>query len=101
MADESDIALGVMLVANSQSNGIATFHRSKKEIPALVNLDNQNLSQSLTRPSEPMWHQLLRNIKSHYQADGNYIQIGYLIHVPRRGYQITKAGKAKLKALGY
>lgn len=100
MAEESDIALGVMRIANNQPNGIATFHRAKKEIPTLVNLNNNNLAPSLTRPGEPMWHQLLRNIKSHYEAEGNYIQLGYLQHIPRVGYRITQTGKVHLAAAG-
>ncbi len=98
MADESDIALAVMRIAASQPNNVATFYRSKKEIPNLVTLSNQNMAPSQTRPGEPMWHQLIRNIQSHHDANGNYIQLNYLRHVPRVGYQITQAGKAHLKA---
>lgn len=44
-----------------------------------------------------MWHQLIRNIKSHYNAEGNFIAEGYLKHVPKRGYQVTSAGVEYLK----
>lgn len=100
MATENDIALGVMRIADAQTNGIATYPRLKREISALVPLSAQNTAPSGTRNGEPMWHQLLRNIKSHSDADGNYIAIGYLRHIPRRGYEITRLGRARLRALG-
>ena len=101
MADESDIALAVMRIADQQKNGVATFPRSKREVPIIVKLDKQNTSPSQTRNGEPMWHQLLRNIQSHHKSVGNYINLGYLIHVPRVGYQITASGRKHLRSLGY
>lgn len=101
MAEESDVALAVMRIAASQASGLATLYRAKREIPNLIALSKANLAQSATRPREPMWHQLIRNIKSHDKNDGNYIQLGYLEHVPRVGYKITKKGQAYLKASGY
>lgn len=101
MAEEADVALAVMRIAASQANGIATLYKARKDIPNLIVLSKANLAQSETRPREPMWHQLIRNIKSHDKNDGNYIQLGYLEHVPRVGYKITKKGQAFLKANGY
>ena len=101
MADETEVAKAVMRIAASQANGIATFFRAKKEIPNLIPLSKDNLAGSLTRPGEPMWHQLLRNIKSHDKTDGNYIQLGYLRHVRGVGYEITHQGRARLKAKGF
>jgi hypothetical protein len=101
MADETEIAVAVMRVAANQANGVATFPRAKREIPNLINLSRQNLAGSTTRNGEPMWHQLLRNIKSHYRDDTNFIYLGYLQHVPGIGYSITKKGAAYLKANGF
>ena len=101
MAEESDVALAVMRIAAGQPNGITTLHRAKRDVPNLIALSATNLSQSTKRPREPMWHQLIRNIKSHDKSDGNYIQLGYLEHVPRVGYKITSKGQAFLKANGY
>ena len=39
-----------------------------------------------------MWHQIVRNIKSHAGEANNYITMGYLEHVKRTGYKITAAG---------
>jgi hypothetical protein len=101
MAEESDVALAVMRIAALQANGITTFYKAKKDIPNLIALSATNLSQSIPRHPEPMWHQLIRNIKSHDKSDGNYIQLGYLEHVPRVGYKITPKGQAFLKKNGY
>jgi hypothetical protein len=96
MAQERDIALGVMQIAASQSNGLCTFKRAYREMPSRVNLSSANLAPSVTRPGEPMWHQIVRNIKSHDQTSGNFIANGLLVHVPRIGYRITDAGRRAL-----
>jgi hypothetical protein len=99
MAQERDIAFGVMSIAGGQQSGICTFRRAFAEIPQHVGLSARNLAASATRPGEPMWHQLVRNIKSHDAASGNFIADGYLEHVPRVGYRITPAGRALLQRL--
>lgn len=99
-ATENDVALAVMQIAAGQTNGICTFNRARSDVPKYVKMTAGDLSPSTTRAGEPMWHQLIRNIKSHHAADGNFIAAGYLQHVPRRGYQITTAGRSHLKKLG-
>lgn len=97
---ENDVALAVLQIAASQPNDICTFNRARAEVPKYVNFAAADLRCSVTRRREPMWHQLIRNIKSHYTAEGNFIAEGYLQHMPRRGYQATAAGKAYLKKRG-
>lgn len=99
-ATENEVALAVMQIAAGQPNQICTFNRARKQVPNYVKLSAGDLAQSTTRTNEPMWHQLIRNIKSHYGADGNFINDGLLAHVPRRGYQVTKAGLSDLKKRG-
>lgn len=98
---ENDIAFGVLQIANAHPKGIATFKRLYQEIPRVVTLNNVDWRPSQTRKGESMWHQIVRNIKSHYNITGNYINIGYLIHVPRVGYKITDDGRRYLKSKGY
>ena len=95
MADTSEhvIAEAVLRVAEREKNGIATFKRLYLEIPSLVALSADDLAGSRTRNGEPMWRQIVRNIKSHDKADGNAISEGWLVHVPRVGYRITDAGR--------
>jgi len=101
MASETDIAIGVMRIAAAQPNGTATYRRARRELPGLVKLNARNRDLSQTRPGEEMWHQIVRNIKSHDIAGTNYFAQGLLRHVPRVGYQITKAGRAHLTANGF
>ncbi|MFT8933513.1 hypothetical protein [Acetobacter syzygii] len=87
MADENDIALGVVKIAQA-NGGLCTFTQAYQQIPNYVKLSAANLAASTIRPGEPMWYQLVRNIKSHDTNPGNFIHDGYLIHVPDIGYKI-------------
>jgi hypothetical protein len=89
---ENQVALVVCQVAAAQQSGVATFSRLKREIPSHIRLSNADQVQSVTRPNEEMWEQQIRNIKSHWDQPGNYINDGYLEHVPRVGYRVTSAG---------
>jgi len=95
---ENDIAEAVLRIAARQQDGVATFKRLYKEIPGEVALDADDLVQSVTRPNEQMWQQIVRNIKSHYETDGNYIAEGWLESVPNVGYRITVGGRRRLAA---
>jgi len=93
---ESAIALGILRIAAAQGNGVASFHRIRKDLPDFVDLTGDDWRESDTRPGEPMWHQICRNVQSHHDQDDNYIARGYLEHVPRVGYRITAAGRQRL-----
>ena len=99
MTTEYDISVGVLRIAATRSNGVATFKRCWNEISSVVHLSSAATAQSQTRPGEEMWQQLVRNIKSHHIAEGNFIYEGLLSHVPRVGYKITAAGQAFLNNL--
>lgn len=90
---ETRISVGVLKIAAAHPKGIATFNRCRAQIPNLVKLTAADVAPSQTRNGETMWHQIVRNIKSHSDAEGNYIAEGYLEHIPRVGYRITKAGR--------
>jgi hypothetical protein len=97
MSRENQIARAVMKIADGQPSGVATFKRCYADIPKLMKLTANETAISATRPREPMWHQLVRNIRCHHDADGNFIDRGLLEHVPKVGYRITNAGRAYLK----
>ncbi len=100
-ATEADIAIASLRIAAAQPNGIATYSRLKREIPNLIKLSTEDREQSVTRPNEELWEQLIRNIKSHSETPGNIICEGYATHVPRVGYQITDAGRRYLARRGF
>jgi hypothetical protein len=100
LTSEEKIGRAVMQIASQRPNKLATFNRCRAEIPALVNLTAAERATSGPRAPEPMWHQIVRNIKSHHGADTNFIDRGLLEHVSRTGYRITPKGEAFLKKNG-
>lgn len=98
---EADVALATLQIAASRPNGTASFRRLKKELPNYLKLSAEDQAQSMTRPNEELWEQLIRNIKSHSDTPGNVICEGYATHVPRVGYRITDSGRRYLKSKGY
>jgi hypothetical protein len=93
---EHHISQATLRIADTQANGVATYKRLRAEIPKHIALSQEDWTPSETRNGEPMWHQLVRNIKSHSMIEGNYIREGWLEHVPRSGYRITPAGRRRL-----
>lgn len=93
---EYDIADAVLKVAAQSSNGIAPFKRLYEEVPKMVKLTEDDWQPSETRNGEPMWHQIVRNIQSHHEAEGNAVYEGWLTHVPRVGYKITDKGRQRI-----
>ena len=89
-----------MHIASKQPNKIATFNRCRIEIPSIVSLTIAEKAISGPRAPEPMWHQIVRNIKSHHGVETNFIDRGLLKHLSRRGYQVTPKGEAFLKSNG-
>ncbi|MBR7619976.1 hypothetical protein JKL49_11300 [Phenylobacterium sp. 20VBR1] len=87
MADEIDIARGVVQIANA-NGGLCTYKRAYREVPNHVQLSAANTAPSIKRPGEPMLHQLVRNIKSHQTMLGNFVHDGRLVHVPRVGFRV-------------
>lgn len=94
---EREISAAVIRIAAKQKNGLATFKRIYAELPNEITLSASDKLPSSTRNGEPMWHQIVRNIKSHDNTEGNAIFEGLLTHHPRVGYQVTNAGRESLK----
>lgn len=90
---EEEVALVVVQIAAERPDGIASFNRIRKELPQRYRLSTADLQPSITRRGEAMWEQKFRNIKSHFDARGNFIFEGYLEHVPRVGYRVSAAGR--------
>jgi hypothetical protein len=94
-ATENEVAFAIVQIAKGMTNAVATFHKCRREVGNHLNLSGEDRKQSTTRPNEEMWEQQIRNIKSHWEAPGNYIYEGYLEHVPKIGYKVTMAGKVR------
>lgn len=96
---ETDVATAILRIAANQRNGVCTFNQARALIPGMIKLSTEDLARSVTRRREPMWHQQIRNVQSHYKSDDNFISLGYLQHVSRTGYRITTSGQAYLDSL--
>jgi hypothetical protein len=97
---EEEVAFATCIIADQQSDGIGRYGRLKREVPNYVTLSASDVARSKTRRREPTWEQKIRNIKSHYEDEGNYIYEGYLSHIPRIGYRITDKGRNLLRSRG-
>lgn len=93
---EDDISFGVMLVAAKQSSGVASFKLLYDELHKHVQLTKEDWLPSTTRKGEPMWYQIVRNIKSHDKTEGNAVYEGWLEHIPGKGYRLTDRGRRRL-----
>ena len=94
---ENEVAFAIVQIAKTAPNGIVSFSRCRKEVPDHLSLSADDHRQSTTRPNEEMWEQQIRNIKSHYEQEGNHICEGYLEHVPKVGYRVTDAGRRRTR----
>lgn len=92
---ENEVAFAILQIAKTAPSGTVSFTRCKREIPDHLNLSAADREASPTRRNEELWEQQIRNIKSHSATEGNYICEGYLVHVPRIGYQITDSGRRR------
>lgn len=93
---EAEIAEAVLKILVGTATGDASLGYLKARIPDYVKLSAADLEESETRPGEPMWEQRLRNIKSHYKTEGNYIAEGYLTAPSRGRLRITDAGRKRV-----
>lgn len=86
---EAEIADVVEIILNERSSHAASIAELIKEIPNRIDLAAEDLAQSPTRPNEPLWHQRVRNIRSHKNSPGNAIHDGRLIAI-RGGYALAE-----------
>jgi hypothetical protein len=97
---ESEIAIAALRIAGSRPNGEVSTHLLKQMIPDYINLTPGDLNPSPTRPNEQMWHQIVGNIISHRENEGNIIGDGYADYTGT-GIRITQAGRLYLRSLGH
>jgi hypothetical protein len=90
---ENEVALIAVQIGAERKDGIASYDSLRTELPRRYRLSGVDVIQSVKRPREKMWEQKIRNIKSHYKVNGNFIHDGYLEHVPRFGYRVTVLGR--------
>ena|ERR1044072_1268847 len=82
LTTEKQIARVVEAILRERPDHKATVADLIKEIPKRIKLSPEDLEQSPTRPNEPVWHQRVRNIRSHKSSQGNAIYEGRLVAIP-------------------
>lgn len=79
---ESEIADIVIQILQDRPTREAMIAELVEEIPRRVTLSAEDLAQSPTRPTEALWEQQVRNIRSHHASPGNAIYEGKLVAIP-------------------
>jgi hypothetical protein len=97
---ERILGLAVMQVLATRPNGEASVRTLIRLVPSYVNLTVEDHEQSGTRPNEEIWEQRVRNLKSHSTTAGNVIAEGFVDHIGRGRYRLSKAGWSHLKHQG-
>jgi hypothetical protein len=86
---EAEFAEVIISILSDWPNGEASYAELIAEIPSHMTLTDDDQDPSLTRPGEPTWHQVVRNITSHQHSAGNAINDGRLIPV-RGGLRLPR-----------
>jgi transcription initiation factor IIE alpha subunit len=79
---ENEIASIVEEILRERPDRQASVAELIEEIPNRRTLSDDDLAQSPTRLNEPVWHQRVRNIRSHKGSVGNAIYEGRLVAIP-------------------
>jgi hypothetical protein len=94
---ESDLLIPTLRKLASQPNGRMSTSRLISELEILMEPTGED-AEILEGRHDTHFSQIVRNMISHKTAAGNIIAEGFAIHLgPRRGLEITEAGRLHLK----
>ncbi|MCH4560373.1 hypothetical protein [Mesorhizobium jarvisii] len=93
---ENELAEAVLSILALRKSGEGEFSNLFQLIPKILPLTDEDMAQSDSRPAEHIWQQRLRNITSHKNAEGNYINAGFLEEI-EGGLKLTHTGRARAK----
>lgn len=88
----------VLKILNDIPAGRASIDTIISKVPSYTTLTEGDKQPSKTRDGEALWEQIVRNIRSHSDAAGNYIHQGYIEEI-EGGYKITSKGRTKAQSL--
>lgn len=91
---EGEIAEGVLTILSLRQSGKGHFEDLFRTLPKVLDLTEEDLARSESRPAEGVWQQRLRNITSHKGAEGNYITESYLLEIDG-GLMVTDEGRKR------
>ena len=96
---EHDVAHAACIVLATRPYREGSIKVLVNEIPSQLTLSAADLARSKTRPTEAMWEQQIRNIRSHHKSPGNFIYEGFLESI-KGGLRLTEAGRLRLEHRG-
>ena len=96
---EHDLSVAVLRILLDRPDGMAMLPELREAIPHYIELTEDDMEFSTSRPGERLWEQLLRNIQSHHETPGNFIREGFLTHIDGGGYAITDTGRTFVASL--
>lgn len=91
-SNEHEIATAVCKYLATTPSGTATLAEIKQHLPDFHNLTDADREPSPTRPNEVVWEQQVRNIVSHRDTPGNFINDG-LLASDNGSLTLTDAGR--------
>lgn len=97
---EPEARLLVLKIAALMPNQSASTQQLINETPNLISLSEIDLMPSQTRPLQPRWHQIIRNVISHRDSPHGPFVRGYATRTPD-GLVVTEAGIDHLRSIGY
>ena len=100
ITSEAEISLAVLQILATSPDGVASIQELVKQVPSYVELTTRDREPSETRPTEELWEQRVRNIKSHYQTPGNLLCEGLAFDAGKALIGITDKGRQHLKRKG-
>jgi hypothetical protein len=93
---EHDVAHAACIVLATRPYREGSIKVLVNDIPSQLTLSAADLARSKTRPTEAMWEQQIRNIRSHHKSPGNFIYEGFLESI-KGGLRLTEAGRLRLE----
>lgn len=97
---EPEARLLALKVAALMPGYRATTEELIRGVPRLFSPSDIDLRPSRTRPLQPQWHQIIRNVISHRNAPAGPFAKG-LAERTRRGLAVTEDGINYLRTVGY
>lgn len=91
--------LALRIAAACPNHEAATAY-IKDQIPNYIELTEVDLQQSLTRPHERKWQQIVGNVVSHQKTSTSIFTKGYAIRTDD-GIRVTDEGLAYLEKKGF
>ncbi len=99
---EPEARILVLRILATFPDGQAETAQVKELVPQFRKLGPLDLKPSKTRKNECMWQQIVGNVVSHKGAGVSIFNEGWAVRLPKlKSIQITDAGKAHLKKIGY